>query len=89
MEFLTDSEDESLDLGAETDTILLQHGPVFFYGEFNIDRRSEEIYDTYFDPSGWGKVKKHFFFFFGLSSVKSYIFYLFLHISGSVVYKWV
>lgn len=34
---------------------LLKPGPTIFHGEFNIS--AEHIYDTYLNPSGWGKVK--------------------------------
>lgn len=36
-------------------TELLHNGPVIFEGEFDIDQ--DEIFDTYIDPSGWGKVR--------------------------------
>lgn len=32
----------------------LQNGPAIFYANFNI--LSNEIHDTYIDPTGWGKV---------------------------------
>lgn len=32
----------------------LQNGPAIFHANFNI--LSDEIHDTYIDPSGWGKV---------------------------------
>lgn len=43
-----------------TDTItinkngVLNEGPVIFYAEFDIT--AADIYDTYLDPTGWGKV---------------------------------
>lgn len=33
----------------------LRTGPTIFYGELSIS--DEEIYDTYLDPTGWGKVR--------------------------------
>lgn len=32
---------------------VLSEGPVIFYGQFDIE---DEIFDTYMDPTGWGKV---------------------------------
>lgn len=34
----------------------LVEGPIIFYGQFNIDN-NQTIYDTYLDPTGWGKVR--------------------------------
>lgn len=41
---------------------ILFNGPVIFEGKFDI--KQDEIYDTYIDPSGWGKVpyKKYIYF---------------------------
>lgn len=35
--------------------LLLKSGPVIFYGTFEINS-TQPIYDTYLDPTGWGKV---------------------------------
>lgn len=46
------------DIGTDTITInkngVLNEGPVIFYAEFDIT--AADIYDTYLDPTGWGKV---------------------------------
>lgn len=34
---------------------MLSNGPVIFHAEFEIT--NDEIYDTYLDVSGWGKVR--------------------------------
>lgn len=35
--------------------LLLKSGPVIYYGVFEINS-TQPIYDTYLDPTGWGKV---------------------------------
>lgn len=42
----------------------LHNGPVIFEGEFDI--KQDEIFDTYINPSGWGKVSiSQWNFYFG------------------------
>lgn len=38
------------------DSDILTDGPVIYHGVFNIDE-DNQIYDTYLNPFGWGKVK--------------------------------
>lgn len=37
-----------------TNRSYLKTGPTIFHGDFQIN--TDQIYDTYFDPAGWGKV---------------------------------
>lgn len=40
------------------DNLKIENGPILLHGEFPL--QETEIFDTYFDSSGWGKVEKIF-----------------------------
>lgn len=52
-DFLKDSNVESVHISTNG---MLTEGPVIFHAEFQVT--ADEIFDTYLDVSGWGKVSK-------------------------------
>lgn len=52
-DFLKDSSTEGVYISANG---MMSKGPVIFHAVFDIT--NDEIYDTYLDVSGWGKVRK-------------------------------
>lgn len=52
-DFLRDTDSEPVQLSPNG---MLSNGPVVFHSDFDIT--SDDIYDTYLDVSGWGKVKR-------------------------------
>lgn len=50
--FLGDSNVESVHISKNG---MFTEGPIIFHAEFEVT--TEEIYDTYLDVSGWGKVR--------------------------------
>lgn len=51
--FLKDSNVESVRISTNG---MLSDGPIIFHAQFQVT--ADEIYDTYLDVSGWGKVRE-------------------------------